>query len=212
MEIWIFYEIPLNRIQRGQRRRKAIKIYTGTGDYGKTSLFSGERVRKSDERVEAYGDVDELNSFLGVLGALLPKEASESQTEVERIQSSLFQLGALLATTPDSPSFSSLDVIGEEEIKFLENAIDRMENELSELRGFILPGGHASAACAHVARAVCRRAERHMVRLFSEGSSENPTQKLQGALVYVNRLSDYLFVLARYCNRITGVGDKIWGK
>lgn len=191
---------------------KKARIYTGTGDQGKTSLFSGERVPKSLERVEAYGDVDELNSVLGALAVALPEGNSELAEEIQRIQSDLLHLGAWLATTPDSPSFASLREITDERIEVLEAAIDRMDKELPILRSFILPGGHMSAAWAHVARTVCRRAERHVVRLFGDHSESFKPDHLKGVLVFLNRLSDYLFVLARYCNRIMGTPDNLWKK
>jgi cob(I)alamin adenosyltransferase len=187
-----------------------MKIYTGTGDRGTTSLFSGERVSKSHVRIEAYGDVDELNAVLGVLVATLPQGQAELAEEIQQIQSDLLHIGAWLATTPTSPSLDVLEKITAAQITSLELAIDRLEEELPALRGFIIPGGHISAAWAHVARTVCRRAERHIVRL-SEESSENQAA-LREVIVYLNRLSDYLFVLARYCNQIAGVADILWKK
>ena len=114
-----------------------MKIYTGVGDFGKTSLFSGEKVPKSYERVDAYGDVDELNSVLGVLVADLPMEASLPAREIQEIQSILFHVGAWLATTPDSPALTALKEISDEQIRHLERAIDRMQEKMPELRGFI---------------------------------------------------------------------------
>jgi cob(I)alamin adenosyltransferase len=169
-------------------------------------------VSKSDKRVEACGAVDELNAALGVLISILPGEASIPVEEMDRIQSDLFHVGALLATTSDSPAVASLPGIGEEEIKFLEEAMDRMEKELVPLRDFILPRGHLSAAWAHVARTVCRRAERRMVGWLPEAPADGSAKKLRPALVFMNRLSDYLFVLARYCNKIRGTEEKIWGQ
>ena len=189
-----------------------IKTYTGTGDQGKTSLFSGERVTKSDKRVEACGAVDELNAVLGVLISVLPREAAIRAEELNRIQSNLFHIGAILATTFDSPTFASLEGLEEEEIRFLERSMDRMEEELVPLRAFILPRGHLSAALAHVTRTVCRRAERRLIGLFTESSAERPNKELRTPLIFMNRLSDYLFVLARYCNKIHGVEEKIWGQ
>jgi cob(I)alamin adenosyltransferase len=192
------------------RPEKKIKIYTGGGDRGRTSLFSGERVSKSHQRVEAYGDVDELNSVLGALVAVLPQEQSELIAEIRRIQSDLMYVGAWLSTTPDSPSLAGLNKITDAHSRALEAAIDRMEEKLPELKGFVLPGGHISAAWAHVARTVCRRAERQVVRLFAEpGQGQAPSQ-LGGVLVYLNRLSDYLFVLARHCNWVLGIPEILW--
>lgn len=167
---------------------------------------------KSDKRVEACGAVDELNAVLGVLISMLPKKAVIPLEGMDRIQSNLFHIGAMLATTFHSPTFASLEGIGEEEIKFLERAIDRMEEELVPLRAFILPRGHLSAAWAHVARTVCRRAERRMIGLFTETSADGPNKELRTALVFMNRLSDYLFVVARYCNKMGGTEEKIWGQ
>lgn len=187
-----------------------MKIYTGSGDKGKTSLFSGERVPKFAHRVEAYGEVDELNSVLGELIAILPEELQEESDEIRSIQSDLLHLGAWLAVTPDSPGTGDLQEITEVHIKKLENAIDRMESGLPELKGFLLPGGHISAAKAHVARTVCRRAERHVVRLSDTSDEAETSCQLRWVTAYLNRLSDYLFVLARHCNKLTGVADRQW--
>ena len=189
-----------------------MKIYTGSGDRGKTSLFSGERVSKSDQRVEAYGDVDELNSVLGGLVASLPSDAAELAKEIQQIQSTLLHLGSWLAVTPDSPVSKDLLQISEAHSKTLELAIDRMEKGLPNLKEFLLPGGHIAAAWAHVARAMCRRAERHVVRLSVSSVETEKSHQLGGAIVYLNRLSDYLFVLARHCNKIHGIPDTLWKK
>jgi cob(I)alamin adenosyltransferase len=186
-----------------------MKIYTGTGDKGKTSLFSGERVLKADARIDAYGDLDELNSVLGALSAHLPAE-EELVAELRQIQCDLFQAGAWLATRPDSPSMDSLQEISAEQIAFLEMAIDRFEKELPALKTFILPGGHITAAWAHVARTVCRRCERKVVLLLDKTIKGKVAAPYQRLLVYLNRLSDYLFVFARKCNEIHGVSDKPW--
>jgi cob(I)alamin adenosyltransferase len=142
--------------------------------------------------VEACGAVDELNAVVGVLISMLPHEAAIPLEDMDRIQSNLFHIGAILATTFDSPTFATLEGIDDEEIKLLERAIDRMEEELVPLRAFILPRGHLSAAWAHVARTVCRRAERRMFGLFAESSADRPNKELRTALVFMNRLSDYL--------------------
>jgi len=184
-----------------------MKIYTGTGDQGRTSLFSGERISKGNERIAAYGDVDELNSTLGALAAAVPDKDPEIRTEIEQIQSMLFQVGAWLATASESPSQKVLNDITENEWKALETAMDRMETKLPRLGGFILPGGHTSAAWAHVARTVCRRAERNVVVLSDNTGNQDA---LQPVLVYLNRLSDYLFVLARYFNFLMGIADIPW--
>ena len=186
-----------------------MKIYTGTGDKGKTSLFSGERVTKADPRIDAYGDLDELNSILGVLAAHLSTE-EEIAAELQQIQFDLFQGGAWLATRPDSAAMGFLKEISAEQIAFLEKAIDRFEKELPALKSFILPGGHITAAWAHVARTVCRRCERKVVSLFNKTMKGKAAEPYQRLLVFLNRLSDYLFVLARHCNHIHGVTDKPW--
>ena len=156
--------------------------------------------------------MDELNAVLGMLCSRLSKEVSGSIAEIQWIQSSLFQVGALLSATPGSPSFVSLKAIHEKQIKFLEADIDRMDRELPELRLFILPGGHSFAAWAHVARAVCRRTERRAVHLFSEAKAGEDKEKLRGVVVFLNRLSDYLFVFARYCNHVYRVEEKVWSE
>lgn len=165
---------------------------------------------KADRRLEACGDVDELNAVLGALGASLNEEDPKVGGEIREIQSTLFHLGAFFATTPGSRLEESLKPIGEEQIKGLENAIDRMDAVLPPLAGFILPAGHESATWAHIARTVCRRAERHAVGLLSDDGEEGRPAAHQRLLVYLNRLSDYLFVLSRYCNRMMGVQEIPW--
>ena len=195
-----------------EQGRCSIKIYTGTGDHGKTGLFSGERVSKADKRLEACGDVDELNAVMGALGASLAEEDPNVAREIQEIQSALLHVGACLMTTPGSPLVDSLKAIEEEQIKSLETAMDRMDALLPPLRGFILPAGHPAATWAHIARTVCRRAERHAVSLLGEAKQEEWSAAHRRVLVYMNRLSDYLFVLSRYCNRIMGVQETLWEK
>ena len=187
-----------------------MKIYTGSGDRGKTSLFSGERVAKGHARIEAYGDVDELNSILGWVTTVLPEHQPELTDTIRQIQSDLFHVGAWLATTPDSPAAASLQSIEADFSKPLESEIDRLEGHLDPIAGFILPGGQPGAAVAHVARAVCRRAERHVAVLLEEYSGNQLPQDYRHLLIYLNRLSDYLFVLARYCNHAAGSEDILW--
>jgi cob(I)alamin adenosyltransferase len=189
-----------------------MKIYTGTGDRGKTSLFSGERVFKASDRIEAYGDLDELNSIIGALIASLPADRDDLIDELQQIQSDIFITGAWLATTANSPAIDSLEEIKDSQITFLENAIDRLDSGLPDLKNFILPGGHSSAAWAHVARSVCRRAERRAVHLLKESDTGESSKELEKALIFLNRLSDYLFVLARECNRLHGLSDITWKK
>jgi len=187
-----------------------MKIYTGSGDRGVTSLFSGERVPKDNARIEAYGDVDELNSVIGALIASLPAPLAGIRGELQEIQSDLFHLGAWLATTPGAPAESQLQPFGPERASTLERSIDRMDEGLPALKGFILPGGHASAAWAHLARTVCRRAERRAAGLSTGKPDAGPGTQLGRAIVYLNRLSDYLFVLARHMNRTQGIEDRLW--
>lgn len=186
------------------------KIYTGGGDRGKTSLFSGERVAKSDQRIEAYGDVDELNSVLGAVRAFLPAAGHQLGPEIQQIQAHLFQVGAWLATTADSKAAGVLPPFTEEAAGKLEAAIDRMDQELAPLNHFILPGGHPAAAMCHMARTVCRRAERHAIRLAVQLDAGTDSGTLNPILVYLNRLSDYLFMLARRCNQLAGFDEPPW--
>jgi len=172
-----------------------VKIYTKTGDKGGTSLFSGGRVSKDSSRIEAYGTVDELNSLLGLLTAEeLPSEMSERLRE---IQGSLFAIGSLLA----DPKGKLGDEAGSFSPGTLEGWIDTMDSELPELRAFILPGGCREAALAHVARSVCRRAERRVVAVDGFDSV---------VVAYLNRLSDLFFVLARWLNARGGIPDVEW--
>jgi cob(I)alamin adenosyltransferase len=188
-----------------------MKIYTGTGDNGKTSLFSGERVSKSSLRIEAYGDLDELNSIIGAVDSLVEKNQKGLKEEIRYIQSSLLDAGAWLATTPDSDSIKLLPAFTERPSKKLEKAIDRMSNVLPPLKQFVLPGGHLSASLAHIARTVCRRAERRAIELVNQvGETIVISDSLPNVLVFLNRLSDYLFVLARYCNHLQGEKDNLW--
>ena len=187
-----------------------MKIYTGSGDRGKTSLFSGERVAKNNLRTEAYGDLDELNSCLGALTAAL-EENHESIAEILR-SNRISHIGACLATTPGSPSAAALEPFDEKKSLYLETAIDRMDQYLPPLKGFILPSGRMPAALAHVARTVCRRAERHVVGLSEDKTTGQTPDAYQAVLVYLNRLSDYLFVLARYYNHQAGEADVLWKK
>lgn len=187
-----------------------MKIYTGTGDRGKTSLFSGERVSKSDRRIEAYGDVDELNSLMGALVADVKSENPDLAGALEQIQADLFQLSAILAVTPDSPVMESLAEITDSRITGLEQAIDQLDARLPALSTFILPGGHPNAAWAHICRSACRRAERHVIRISDEYATGKSVRQFELAVIYLNRLSDYLFVVARYCNHLQGVADTPW--
>src|SRR5436305_7794538 len=178
--------------------RSPMKIYTRTGDAGETSLFGGVRVPKSDARIEAYGTIDELNSFLGVARASWP--ASPLDTQLAAAQSDLFEIGAHLA----SPGTSRFPGVDSAHIEELERGIDTMEEELTPLKTFILPGGSLAASHLHVARVVCRRAERLVVALRDDDEAT------KASVTYLNRLSDFLFVAARFANHTQGVADVPW--
>lgn len=162
-----------------------MKIYTKTGDEGQTSLFNGERRSKDDIRIEAYGSVDELNTFLGLLNSKI--EETELKAFLVDIQKNLFDLGAMLA----NPNQDSKAQIKEEDITELEDAMDNMNENLPELRSFVLPGSNELSSYAHVCRSVCRRAERRTISLNKVAEINPKTIK------YLNRLSDYFFVLSR---------------
>ena len=187
-----------------------MKNYRGRGDNGTAGLFSGERVAKSHERIDALGALDELNAALGVLRASLSKENGELGKEIRHIQSHVLQAGAWIATWRGSPTLKQLKEIGEDHIRFLEAAVNRIDEKLPEIEGFIIPGAHPIAALAHAARAVCRRTERHAVRLSVEVTVGKSPKQLREVIIYLNRLSDYLFVLGRYCNYLSNVPDEIW--
>jgi len=179
-----------------------MKIYTKTGDKGDTGLFGGARVSKASERVETYGEIDELNSVLGLV--LTEPFDDELSALLTGVQSRLFDLGAELATAPNSQVALGIPLIGDEQVLALELAIDRAESELTPLKTFVLPGGSRAAAYLHLARTVCRRAERRMVAL---GESEEVRPE---ALRYLNRLSDALFVFARLANHRAAIADVPW--
>ena len=188
-----------------------MKVYTGSGDEGKTGLFSGERVSKSEQRIEAYGDVDELCTVIGLLDSHLDDAHDALKDNLRWVQSALLTVGARLATTADSSSAALLEAIEEQDCRALEQAIDDLDRHLPELRQFLLPGGHPTAAYAHLARTVCRRAERHVIVFLMAGKDQMDTA-YQWELVFLNRLSDYFFVLARYLNQTFGEADLPWQK
>ena len=181
-----------------------MKIYTRTGDAGETALFGGGRVSKDHPRTSAYGDVDELNSAVGVARATAPTESFDEL--LEGIQRDLFAIGGRLATPNPEKVAKAIAkaVLPPERVELLERVIDDAELELPTLRAFVLPGGTPKAAALHLARTVCRRAERSVVRLARE--DEAPAE----ILVYLNRLSDLLFTLARLANHRAGTGDTTW--
>lgn len=180
---------------------RAMKIYTRTGDDGTTGLFGGGRVPKTSDRVAAYGTVDELNSVLGVArAARLTAECDEVLASVQR---ALFTLGAELACVPGKEEKLGLSLLDAEESLALERAIDRAEQDLPPLTTFVLPGGSPAAAYLHLARTVCRRAERAVLALVEPAARRE-------TVIYLNRLSDLLFVLARRENHALGVADVPW--
>jgi cob(I)alamin adenosyltransferase len=178
-----------------------VKIYTRTGDEGETSLFDQQRISKADPRVDAYGDIDELNAWLGLMraGGLSP----DLDETIVRIQRDLFAVGAQLADPSDRLAARTKKAfITDDDVARLEAAIDRFETEVPPLTKFILPGGATLGAAIHVSRTVCRRAERHMVGL---------TPPADGVLIrYINRLSDFLFVIARVANHRAGQPETEW--
>jgi cob(I)alamin adenosyltransferase len=189
-----------------------MKIYTGSGDKGITSLFSGERVPKNHIRIKANGDIDELNAVLGGLVAALREEHLEISEDLKKTQSHLLEMGAWIATAGGLSSPAPMNTLTGESIIMLEAAIDQMGNQLPALTGFLIPGGHIVAAGAHIARTVCRRAERQVVRLLEEPVEGIAEEQLQKTIIYLNRLSDYLFVLARYLNASMNLPDILWQK
>jgi cob(I)alamin adenosyltransferase len=178
-----------------------LKIYTKKGDTGQTSLFGGTRVAKHHIRIEAYGTVDELNSFIGYLSG--QKEVLLYQGILRQVQDRLFTIGSNLAADPSKGNLALPD-IRDEDITLLENEMDRMEEDLPELRNFILPGGHPVVGLCHVVRTVCRRAERQVVALAEQ--EEVPEIIVR----YLNRLSDYFFMLARRLAHDLGIGEIAW--
>ncbi|MGZ3771619.1 MAG: cob(I)yrinic acid a,c-diamide adenosyltransferase [Bdellovibrio sp.] len=183
------------------------KIYTRTGDKGTTRLVDGSCVEKFNPRVEAYGTVDELNSSLGVVRAALNTypELMSLDSILEKVQNELFNIGSLLATEKDEV-FKRLPAIREEQIVFIEKQIDELSEKLPELHNFILPAGHTVAAALHVSRTCCRRSERSSAEIAVKDERYTPT------LQYLNRLSDFLFVAARWVNMKTGHNDVLWKK
>jgi cob(I)alamin adenosyltransferase len=178
-----------------------MKIYTKTGDQGTTSLFGGKRVSKADLRIETYGTIDELNSWLGVIR---DQEVNAKRSEpLIAIQDRLFTIGSILATEPGNTKVK-IPFLSESDIEFLEKEIDAMEAALEPMRFFVLPGGHQSVSFCHVARTVCRRAERLTIAL-------NAVEAVAPLVIkYLNRLSDYLFVLSRKMTAELGSLETPW--
>ncbi len=179
------------------------KIYTKTGDKGTTSLIGGTKVPKSHRRIEAYGTVDELNSVIGLCRDLLKKE---NITHVlQEVQDRLFTIGSALACDPDKEPKLKIPDLKEEDITLLEMEMDNMNETLPPMKSFILPGGHFAASTLHVARCVCRRAERCCVRLQKKKEDVEPL-----IITYLNRLSDYLFVLSRHTAAVLKAEEIPW--
>ena len=181
---------------------KITKVYTRKGDNGMTSLVGGVRIKKSDIRLEAYGTVDELSAHLGMLAAMMP-DGSDRATVI-RIQNNLFNVCTHLATDQSQTPLYPSAHLADGEVAFLEHEVDRRMGLLPERQGFILPGGTPTAAQAHIARTVCRRAERRIAALAEVAVVAPEMQQ------YVNRLSDYLFVLAKIINFNSGQSEIIW--
>jgi cob(I)alamin adenosyltransferase len=181
----------------------SIKIYTKTGDKGTTSLIGGTKVPKSHLRIEAYGTIDELNSFLGLCRDLVEDE--NTRTVILEVQDRLFTIGSSLACDPIKEPKMRIPDLKPEDIVLMEKEMDKMNEILPDMRSFILPGGHAVISQLHIARCVCRRAERCCVRLEMESLEVEPM-----ILQYLNRLSDYLFVLARFIGQQLNVAELPW--
>ena len=178
------------------------KVYTKTGDKGITSLIGGTRVKKSDIRINSYGTVDELNSFIGLLVTYI--EEQETIDLLAEMQNVLFNIGCNLAMGDNFKKELKESVVTNKLIENVENAIDRMQAAIPELKSFVIPGGSRSASIAHVCRTVCRRAERLIIAL------DETSEVDKNLLAYINRLSDYFFILSRYLNNIEKVAEKIW--
>ncbi|MEM7485784.1 MAG: cob(I)yrinic acid a,c-diamide adenosyltransferase [Bacteroidota bacterium] len=179
-----------------------MKIYTKTGDKATTALFTGKRVPKHHIRIESYGTIDELNSYLGLLRD--QKIDSKAKDILALTQNKLFTVGAILATEPNKDNRLKIPRIKAADIELLEHEMDRMNEELPEMTHFILPGGHTTVSYCHIARTVCRRAE----RMISYLHENEPVP--EGVLMYVNRLSDYLFVLARKLSKDLQADEVKW--
>lgn len=181
----------------------ALKIYTKTGDLGKTSLIGGTKVSKANLRIETYGTVDELNSYIGLVNDQCTD--THSKKVLKEIQDRLFTIGSSLACDPDKEPKMKIPDLKEEDITFLEKEIDRMNETLPAMTHFILPGGHVAVSTAHVCRCVCRRAERLCVSMQEHNLFVDAL-----VIKYLNRLSDYIFVLARYIGHLLKVEEIKW--
>jgi cob(I)alamin adenosyltransferase len=181
----------------------AIKIYTKTGDAGKTSLIGGTKVAKSHIRIDSYGTIDELNSFIGMVRDQVAD--THSRNALKEVQDRLFTIGSSLACDPEKEPLMKIPDLKETDVTFLEREIDKMNEVLPPMKNFILPGGHLAVSTAHVARCVCRRGERICVAMQENDDFIDPL-----VLKYLNRLSDYLFVLARYTGHLLKAEEIAW--
>lgn len=181
----------------------AIKIYTKTGDDGTTSLIGGTKVPKSDLRIDSYGTIDELNSYIGLINDLVTDE--KIKIFLKEIQDRLFTIGSSLACDPEKVPQMKIPDLHEEDILLMEKEIDRMNEVLTPMKFFILPGGNQAVSTTHIARCVCRRAERICVSMQELNLFVEPL-----IIKYINRLSDYLFVLSRYIGHLLNIPETIW--
>lgn len=181
----------------------AIKIYTRTGDQGKTSLIGGTKVPKSHLRIDSYGTVDELNSFIGLTSDHLTDE--HTRHILKEIQDRLFTIGSSLACDPEKEPLMKIPDLKESDVELLEKEIDIMTEALPPMKWFILPGGHISVSTTHVTRCVCRRAERICVHMLDNDMFVDPL-----VIKYLNRLGDYLFILSRYAGHLLHVAEIAW--
>ena len=200
------WQVVVNQIihTRFDATTMAFKIYTKTGDKGKTSLIGGTKVLKSHWRIESYGTIDELNSHIGLLRDLIEIDDT-GRAVLHEVQDRLFTIGSSLACDPEKEPKMKIPDLKELDIVFLEMEMDRMNDELPEMKSFIIPGGHVALSQAHVTRCVCRRAERTCVFLQHQGEFVDEL-----VIKYLNRLSDYLFMLSRYLGIKLGVEEIPW--
>jgi cob(I)alamin adenosyltransferase len=181
----------------------SLKIYTKTGDLGKTSLIGGTKVPKSHVRIETYGTVDELNSFIGLVSDQVAD--ANNKAILKEVQDRLFTIGSSLASDPEKEPKMKIPDLKESDIELLEKEMDKMSDAIPPMKSFILPGGHVAVSTIHVARCVCRRCERLCVLMQEEKMFIDPL-----IIKYINRLSDYLFMLARYTGHQLGVEELPW--
>jgi cob(I)alamin adenosyltransferase len=187
---------------------KKASVYTRGGDKGETSLVSGNRINKSDDRIDLYGEIDELNSFIGSACSELKIKNIDNELYVylQSIQSRLFDLGSNLACEAELAVKYKLPQISDEEIKRMEDYIDILNDKIEALKHFVLPGGEEIASRFHICRTVCRRVERSLVGFSNADHSQIPSNSIQ----FINRLSDFLFIASRYTNKLAGTKEILW--